>query len=185
MRYLTFVSLFAPCAKCFTWAVSFSCTAARWPSTHAVEFCEGSHCGADFLLNVARLLCLTCRGLHALPARLSLHALSSQARHWLEVHHHVLDLDDFISELHLNNLHDSCDFWKLLQHRVSSTTGHQRSLNEREMAQFSAPLHLWRLSLHHDSTLFCCGGFCQSCGKVRLDHLEPSNDSCALSSPPW
>ena len=32
------------------------------------------------LLNVARLHCLTCRGLHALPARLSLHALSSQAR---------------------------------------------------------------------------------------------------------
>ena len=37
------------------------------------------------LLNVARLLCLTCRGLHALPARLSLHTLSSQARQWLEV----------------------------------------------------------------------------------------------------
>ena len=32
------------------------------------------------LLNVARLHCLTCRGLHALSARLSLHALSSQAR---------------------------------------------------------------------------------------------------------
>ena len=39
----------------------------------------------DFLLNVARLLCLTCRGLHSLPARLSLHALSSQARRWFEV----------------------------------------------------------------------------------------------------
>ena len=25
------------------------------------------------------------------------------------------------------------------------------------VAQFSAPLHLWRLSLHHGSTLFCCG----------------------------
>ena len=39
----------------------------------------------DFLLNVARLPCLTYRGLRALPARLSLQALSSQARHWLEV----------------------------------------------------------------------------------------------------
>ena len=40
----------------------------------------------DYLLKNAKLLCLTCRGLHALPARLSLHALSSQARHWLELH---------------------------------------------------------------------------------------------------
>ena len=42
VRYLSFVSLFAPCVKCSTWAVSFLCTAARWPSTHAVEFCEYS-----------------------------------------------------------------------------------------------------------------------------------------------
>ena len=41
----------------------------------------------------------------------------------------VLDLKDFINGLRLGNLHDSCDFWKLLQHRVSSRTGHQRSLN--------------------------------------------------------
>ena len=119
------------------------------------------------LPNASRLLRLTCRGLHALPARLSLHSLSSRARHWLEVtQHHVLDLDDFINELHLSNLHNSCDYWKLLQHRVSSTTGHQQSLNGRRMAQFSAPLRLWH-------SLFCCGGFYQSCGKIRLDHLVP------------
>ena len=34
------LSLFAPCAWRFTWAVSFSCAAARWPSTHAVELCQ-------------------------------------------------------------------------------------------------------------------------------------------------
>ena len=39
----------------------------------------------QLLLNVARLLCLTCRGLHVLPTRLSLDALSSLTRHWLEV----------------------------------------------------------------------------------------------------
>ena len=37
------------------------------------------------LQNASRLLCLTCRGLHALPARPSLRAPSSQARHLLEV----------------------------------------------------------------------------------------------------
>ena len=37
------------------------------------------------LLNALRLLCSTCRGLHVLPARLSLHVLSSQACHLLEV----------------------------------------------------------------------------------------------------
>ena len=37
------------------------------------------------LLNASRLPCLTCRGLHALPARLSLHATSSQACHLLDV----------------------------------------------------------------------------------------------------
>ena len=130
MRYLSFVSLFAPCAKWFTWAVSFSCTAARChprmqldcarsrlhpkaapvraslrrrlSAEHCETSCERLICGfptsaecfdappphlrcIDFLLNVAKLLCLICRGLQALPARLSLHALSSQARHWLEV----------------------------------------------------------------------------------------------------
>ena len=117
-----------------------------------------------------------------LEARLSLHALSSQARHWLEVRTIVFwTLTISSMKCNLSNLLDSCDFWKLLQHRVSSTTGHQRP---RRMAQFSAPLHLWRLSLHHDSTLFCCGGFCQSCGEIRLHHLEQSNDSCALPSSP-
>ena len=93
----------------------------------SAEYCETScerlTCASfavyRLLLNLARLLCLTCRGLHALPARLSLDALSSQARQWLEVRtHHVLDLDDFINELHLSNLRGSCDFWKLLQHRI-------------------------------------------------------------------
>ena len=103
------------------------------------------------LLNAARLLSLTCRGLQALAAagctsEPSRSPISSASLAW---HHRVLDLDGFINELHLSNLHDSCAFWKLLQHRVSSTTGHQRSLNGRRMAQFSARLHLWRLSLHH------------------------------------
>ena len=37
------------------------------------------------LLNSSRLLCLPCRGLHVLPARLGRHGLSSQTRHLLEV----------------------------------------------------------------------------------------------------
>ena len=103
LKAASFLSLFAPCAGRFTWAVSFSCTAARWPSTHATEFCQlvfirrilrNPHCGADFLLNTvrppvsvsiavfrlllnaSRLPCLSCPGLHVLPARQSLHALS-------------------------------------------------------------------------------------------------------------
>ena len=86
---------------CFTWAVSLSCTAARWPSTHAVEFCHvvfvrgtcEPHCGAVFLLNTvrppvsislavfrlllndSRLPCLFCPGLPVLPVRQSLQAL--------------------------------------------------------------------------------------------------------------
>ena len=86
------------------------------------------------LLNVARLLHLTCRGLHALAAAAgstsepSRSVISGASLAW-GTHHHVLDLDEFIHELHLSNILDSCDFWKLLQHRVSSTTGHQRSLN--------------------------------------------------------
>ena len=207
---LSFMSLFAPRAKCLTWAVSFSCTAARWPSTHAVEFCqiwsssEGCSCESfllktarppvsvsfavyrpllnmlrgspaslamhQLLLNVARFLCLTCRGLRAPPARLSLHALSSQARHWLEFRTIMF----WTLTFHQCNLHNSCDFWELLQHRVSSTTGHQRSLNGLRWPSF---LHLCIFGA-------CCGVFSQSYGEIRLDHLEPSNDSCALSSPP-
>ena len=55
-------------------------------------------------------------------------------------------------------------------------------MNGLRLALFSAPLHLRRLSLHHDSTLFCCGGFCQSCGKIRLNHFGQSDDSFAVSS---
>ena len=143
----------------------------------ASTFAECSEASRPHLPRSSRDRCCCCWG-----ARLSLHALSSQARHWLEVRTIMFwTLTIFINELHLSNLRDSCDFWKLLQHRVSSTTGHQRSLKGRRMAQYSAPLHLWRLSLHQDSTFFCCGGFCQSCGKIRLGHLKPSNDSCALS----
>ena len=165
----------------------------RLSAEYCVISCERLTCVSfevfRLLLSASRLLRLTCRCLHELaagagstyePSR-SLISSASLAR---GTHHHVLDLDDFINELNLSNLRDSCDFWKLLQHRVSSTTGHQRSLNGRRMAQFSAPWHLWRLSLRHDSTFCCCGGFCQSCGEIRLDHLEPSNDSCALPSPP-
>ena len=43
------------------------------------------NCDASTSAECSRLVCLTCRGLHVLPARLSLHALSSHARHWLEV----------------------------------------------------------------------------------------------------
>ena len=142
MRYLSFVSLFVHVLNRFTWAVSFSCTAARWPATHAVEFCEisssseGCSCesltaccscesplrrrlSAEYcetscerltcvsfavcrlLPNASRLLPLTCDastfaecceaslphlpGSSRAPSSLSLHALSSQARHWLEV----------------------------------------------------------------------------------------------------
>ena len=84
MRYLISMSLFAPCAERFTWAGSFSCTAARWPSTHAPEFCECSsssegscesltarrrvftcsqHVRAFVLSRALSLLCLLCRGL--------------------------------------------------------------------------------------------------------------------------
>ena len=98
------------------------------------------------LLNASRLLRLTCDAstfaefCEASPPHLprssaarstsepSRSVISSASLAW-GTHHHVLDLDDFIHELHLSNILDSCVLWKLLQHRVSSTTRHQRSLN--------------------------------------------------------
>ena len=139
----------------------------------------------QLLLNVARLLCLTCRGLHALPARLSLHALPSRARHWLKVRT-IMFSTLTISSMNCTRVTFtipaiSGNFCNTESQAQLDING---SLNGRKMEHFSAPLHLLRLSLHHDSTLFCCGGFGQSCGEIRLYHLEPPNDSCALSSPP-
>ena len=90
------------------------------------------------LLNASRLLRLTCdastfaecceASLPHLP-RSSRAPRTSEPSRSLISSTSVLDLNDFINGLRLRNLHDSCDVWKLLQHRVSSTTGHQRSLN--------------------------------------------------------
>ena len=59
--------------------MSFFCTAAV--AIHACSrilrgLLREPHCGADSLLNASRLRCLSCPGLHVLPARQSLHALS-------------------------------------------------------------------------------------------------------------
>ena len=71
---------------------------------------------------VSRLLCLTCRG--SAPLR----SLIKRVTGFSGTHRHVLDHDDFVNAL--SNLRDSSDFWKLLQHRVTSRTAHQRSLND-------------------------------------------------------
>ena len=92
------------------------------------------------------------------PARVSLHALSSQARlFW------TLTISSMSCAWEPSRF--PCDFWKLLQHRVSSHNWTSTVIKWTVLHNFSATLHLWRLSLHHNSTLFCCGGFCQSCGK--------------------
>ena len=113
VRYFELMSLFVPCVMCSTWAVSFCCTSTRAsPRIHLNSAStrlrpRAAHVRAslraDFLLNTARppvsvslalyrlllnasrLPCLSYPGLHVIPARQSLHALSSQARHWLEV----------------------------------------------------------------------------------------------------
>ena len=115
----------------------------------------------------------SCRGLHALPARLSLHALSSQARHWLGLR--------------------TAMFWILTISSTNCTratftipaiSGNFCNTDSQEQGWMWNGAVFCTLSLHHNSTLFCCSGFCQSCGDIRLDHFEPSNESCALSCPP-
>ena len=80
--------------------------------------------------------------------------------------------DDFIGELHKSNLPR---FLRFLETSATPSPKHNWTSTVIKCAilpSFFAPLHLCRLSLHHDSTLSCCGGFCQGYGKTRLDHFE-------------